>query len=607
MRKTIDTNLKLKLLLGPIIGAFVVLVLRLAHLQIVQGNYYQALADRNRYFRQEIPAERGIILDRYQQPLVKNKKFYFLTDDEVLHSQRTPIDSQEALRLMAQNPNSITYELRRWYLHPWSLSHVIGYTSPADKQTLLADSQLKVNDWVGKIGLEKEYDAILRGKDGYRLFEVDTLGRKQRLVQEEPAKPGQNIQTNLDPYLSTIAYEALSQYKGAVVVLDADLSQVLALVSKPAFNANDLSYALTDQNLEQQRQLNVQRYFTDENKVFFNRAISGTYPPGSVFKLVTAAAGLETGAIDQSTTVLDEGVLKVGDYEYANWYYTQRGGTDGEIALVRAITRSNDIYFYKAAEWTGPDEIAKQARDFGFGQQTGIELQGEAAGLVPDPAWKEKTFGERWFLGNTYHFGIGQGDMLVTPLQAAQLVQSLVNHGELCHPRLLKTETTDHCQNLGLSENTLDLILQGMVGACSPGGTGYPLLKFNQNLQESGGGFGQIEAGGVGCKTGTSEFGPEDEKGFRKTHGWFVAATQVETDQVIQSLRTRLQQIESGQYSDPYLTQEQLQTWLENIEQHGFPQTLAVAVLVESDKDEPFKEGSIQAAPIVETLFDYLK
>jgi len=477
-----------------------------------------------------------------------------------------------------------------------------------------------VGDWVGRMGLEKSYDRVLRGQNGYRMFEINTYGEKQRLIDEKQPLAGNDVLTSIDPYLTKIAYEALGQAKGAVVMVDATTGQLLVMVSKPAFNANDLVNRAQDEVAEHQRRLAVEGYFTDERKVFFNRAVSGVYPPGSVFKLVTAVAGLENGSFDETKTVIDEGVLKVGDYEYANWLYTQRGATDGEISLVRAIARSNDIFFYKAAEWVGPDKLAAQARQFGFGEPSGVELAGEASGLVPDPAWKEKTQGERWFLGNTYHFGIGQGDLTVTPIQVAQLVQTLNNNGVLCHPKVVlhdgKSEwTAENCTNLGLSSSSIELTLQGMVAACQQGGTGSLLFKFNQdqplvadtkNAQEL------IENGAVGCKTGTSEFGAANAAGRRNTHGWFVAITSVESQNVEDNLQSLLeqkkkQQIEGTVENSSILTEADIEMWLDGVKQNGFPHKIAVVVLVESDETVPFREGSQDSAPIVVQLLDYLK
>ncbi len=617
-----------KFLLAPILAIFCLLLTRLAHLQIVSGMEYRQLADNNRFLKQVIPAERGAILDRYQQPLVNNKKQYYLRTQKGRDVSRELISTDEALQAMAgQDDQAVEYELRRRYLYPKQLAHVIGYTAPATKEDLLGNRQLKVNDWVGKIGLEQQFDQFLRGQDGHQLYEVNTLGERQRLLSDQPAKPGQDIETSLDPYLSRLAFESLGQMTGAAVVLDADTGRVLTMVSKPSFNANDLSAVALDLQQEQQRQLNLQSYFQDERQVFFSRASQATYPPGSVFKMVTALAGLQQDAFDEHKTVLDEGILRVGDYEYANWLYTQRGATDGEIALVRAIARSNDIYFYKAAEWTGPNNIAQQARDFGFGQPTGIEVANEAAGLVPDPAWKEETFGERWFLGNTYHFGIGQSDLLASPLQVAQMVQALVKGGELCAPRLLTESAVtavqngraaNSCSGLGLTEENIDLVLKGMIAACQPGGTGSLLFDFNQGFIEANqaeSGLDLLNQGAVACKTGTSEFGPENEQGRRKTHAWFVAGTTVDQDIMIERIQSRAEQLNENRQDqeeqtaevNQVLTKQELEQWAEAVAEHGFPKKVAVVVVVESDDRVLFKEGSIHAAPIVVDLLEWMK
>lgn len=618
--------MKLKLLLAPILAVFFLLITRLVHLQIIEGSSYRRLADNNRFFNQTVPAERGVILDRYQQPLVKNTKVYFYYLDDGLYSATQAIPTNQALQMMTQEPQRVVYQLRRQYLYPTQLAHVLGYTAPVTTQDLLKDDQLELSDWLGKMGLEQQYDQYLRGQNGRQQYEVNTLGEKQRLLLEVLPIAGRDISTSIDPYLSKVAYSFLGQMQGAVVVLDADTGQVLVLVSRPSFNANDLSMTFIDPQLEAQRQLNLRGYFQDEHKVFFNRAVSGVYPPGSIFKIVTALAGLQKEAFDEHKTVLDEGILQVGDYSYANWLYTQSGATDGEIALVRAIARSNDIYFYKAAEWTGPNSIAQQAREFGMGQQTGIELPGEVAGLVPDPAWKEETTGERWFLGNTYHLGIGQSDLLVTPLQAAQMMQVVVKGGELCAPRLLlepiitttfgeagvadgsKTSNgrdASHCKSLGLTEKNLELVLKGMIAACQPGGTASLLFELNQGFidaNQAETGLGLLNQGAVVCKTGTAEFGGQDERGRRRTHGWFVAGTTVDTAKMIEQIEQRAKV--GGETA--LFTAEELARWAELIKNQGFPHRVVLVAMVEADDSIPYKEGSHHAAPIVKELLRWM-
>jgi len=599
-----------------LLTTFSFLIIRLIDVQIIRGEHYFQLADANRHFNQQIPAERGVFLDRYHRPLVNNIKQYFESEEDLLFPQKKQIDHQSALELMIESDWKVSYEYKRLYKYPWQFAHVTGYLSPVTSQELIENKQLKVSDQTGKMGLEKEYDQVLKGRDGYQVFEINTWGEKQQLVSKTDPIAGNDILTSLDPYLSTIAYEALAEMMGSVIVLDAETGQVLVLVNKPSFNPNDFSNNSLEQALEKERKKNLQQYFQDEKRVFFNRAISGTYPPGSVFKLVTSVAGLETNAFDENQVVLDEGILKVGDYEYRNWLYTQRGATDGEISLVRAIARSNDIFFYKAAEWTGPIAIANQATAFGFGKTTGIELPSEARGLVPNPKWKEEVMGERWFLGNTYHFGIGQGDMTATPIQIAQFIQAVSNRGGLCHPSLVINDGKNQwsaakCENLGLQDRSLELTLQGMIAACQPGGTGSRLFPYNQeflSVDETNSAYELLESGAVGCKTGTSEFGAQNEVGRRKTHGWFVATTALDIEKIKKNLEERIKLGElDGSNQLEVLSVEELRLWLEGIEEYGFPKKVVLVALVESDEAIPFKEGSREAAPIVDALLSYLK
>lgn len=273
---------------------------------------------------------------------------------------------------------------------------------------------------------------------------------------------------------------------------------------------------------------------------------------------MTALAGLEYGSFDRDTTVDDEGVLTVGDYSYENWYWRQYGGTEGVISIVRAIARSNDIFFYKAAEWTGPQRLADFARLMNLGQSTKSGLPGEQAGLVPDPIWKQQHFGETWFLGNTYHMGIGQGDVLVTPIQLQTIVSAVAARGRLCRPQLL-LDNAPICQELSLQDESLAIVKEGMRQACQSGGTGFPFFDAEYEVM---------------CKTGTAEFGEANEQGYRPTHGLFALAV-------------------TKQPRDSELSAVELQT------------DIVITVLVESDDHDLYKEGSQDAAPVARTIADW--
>lgn len=550
---------KSTIVLVGISAVLTLLCLRLFEVTLFRGADFLALAESNRYFLKKEAAERAVFLDRYGQPLVGNQKNYFrYIQKDRLYSDTVPIDQAEALALLSTDSASVTHAFTRKYPYGEALASVLGYLSPVTAEDLNREP-LSLDVQIGRLGLEKVFEKSLRSQPGISTLETNALGQKQRLVSSQPPLFGQNIATTLDPRLSQLALQAMQDQTGAVVILDAQNGQVLSLLSSPSFDPNVFSEN-TDEN-----RVRVRNYLQDPQQVFFNRSISGTYPPGSVFKMITALAALHHQAIQADTQVDDQGLLEVGDFAYANWYFTQYGRVEGMVDVRKALARSNDIFFYKAAEWVGPSKLATFARAFGFGQKTGLQLDGEATGLVPDPAWKEQTRGENWYLGNTYHFGIGQGDVLVTPLQVATMTQALAHNGRLCPASLLRDGQV-WCKDLALQQEHVDLVLAGMFAACSTGGTAYPLFIFNQNKPF------------IACKTGTAEFGAADERGHRRTHAWLTAIVYVD----------RTEDYQLKEY------------WREMGD--AFPKQLIMTVLVESDQIQPFKEGSADAAPVVERI-----
>ncbi|MCL5019077.1 MAG: penicillin-binding transpeptidase domain-containing protein, partial [Patescibacteria group bacterium] len=267
-----------------------------------------------------------------------------------------------------------------------------------------------------------------------------------------------------------------------------------------------------------------------QNQPLLDRSISGTYPPGSTFKLVVASAGLENKIIDENYQIEDTGVLQIGAFSFSNWYYTGYGGKDGEVNVVKGIKRSNDIFFYKLAEKIGVDKVSETAQKFGLGKPLGIDLQGEAAGLVPTPEWKQKTIGEPWYLGDTYHYGIGQGFLLTTPLQVNGWTQAIANEGTLYQPRLFKDSKLQILSSNLLNQHSSDLIREGMVEACNPGGVAWPLFQFrvhNSKLRIDGKNILGVDiASGsadtrqitIACKTGTAEHGGSNPE----PHAWIT-------------------------------------------------------------------------------------
>jgi len=498
-----DNKARFYIFLGFLAIGFLLLVGKLFELQLVFGSKNRALAEGNRIKKEVIPAPRGIIYDRYDKELVRNVPIYRLKTEENCEDEEgcfKVISRDEALNLEAQGElDGLRTDIGRDYLYREALAHVLGYLGEANKEEVEL-GKYQMGDLVGRMGVEEKYDRLLRGQDGGLIYEVDAYGNKIREIGRFEPIPGNDLYLLIDAELSKKTYAALEGKPGAVVVSKVENNEILALVSSPSFDPNLLSRT---ENKDEKSQEKIKDLFKDPLKPFFNRAITGVYPPGSTFKIVTATAGIEEGKVDEDTIYNDTGQIQIGEYVYRNWYFTQYGKTEGEIDLIMAIKRSTDTFFYKIGEWVGATRLSEWAYAFGLGKKTGIKIPGEVAGFVPTPKEKQRLKGERWFLGNTYHYAIGQGDLLTTPLQINNLTNVIASGGELCNPSLLEDEEVN-CQSLRLKDLSLKLVKEGMKEACSSKGTAFPFFEFKPQ---------------VACKTGTAEFGdPEGE-----THAWLTA------------------------------------------------------------------------------------
>lgn len=466
---------------------------RLFYLQIILGAKNRALADNNRIRKITLPGPRGIIFDRQDRTLTYNLPIYRLINNNRLES----LSRDQGLLLLSKNQeDKLKIDVGRNYVFGPSLAHVLGYLGEATEAEVDKEKAV-LGDLVGRMGVEQYYEEKLKGSPGGELLEVDTEGNLLRRLGENPAVSGADLQLTLDARLSQVAFDALGGQKGAVVALNPQTGEVLALVSSPSFNPEKIS----------------QETLEDQDQPFFNRALSGLYPPGSIFKIVTATAGLESGQVTRETVFTDNGFLQIGQYIYKNWYFIKYGRGEGSLDIIRAIKRSNDTFFYKVGEWTGPQKIAFWARQYGLGRPTGLDLPGEAKGFVPDPESKLASTGERWFLGNTYHLAIGQGDLQVTPLQLAVLTGVVANGGQVCRPFLVGTINPD-CREVGVKKSTLAIIKEGMKEACAPGGTATVFNSFSPQ---------------VACKTGTAEFNDPQER----THAWFTAFAPLDNPRIV--------------------------------------------------------------------------
>ncbi len=548
---------------------FLVLLFQIIRVQLISGPYYRVLAEQNRIKTKIIHAPRGTIYDRNGVALVHNIAGFRknLPDCDSNKSSCIQVISREevlAKKAAGATIENLEIDSLRQYPYAKSLAHALGFISEVSREELdqqkLSSRGYVPGDRIGRGGIEQQYEEILRGKAGKELIETDALGNELRVLGKVEAQAGSDITTTLDSKLSEIVEREMKDKTGAVIVSDPQTGEILTLFSAPSFDSNLFTMGG-----------DVQPLLNDEkNRPLFNRAISGTYPPGSTFKIITAAAALEKGAIDEKTTFEDVGVLRIGVFTFPNWYFIQYGKTEGSVDVVKGLKRSNDIFFYKAAEATGLEDLHSMGLKFGLSNQLGIDLPNEASGLFPSDSWKRETVGEQWYIGDTYHLGIGQGYLLTTPLQVNAWTSVIANGGTLYQPRLVKntTNTTNKPINTNfLKKETVDLIREGMKEACDTGGTGWPLFKFkvqpfgfaqgenstlrlpSTTLRTSRSGqelkidernfftpdeatisgvandFVQIP---VACKTGTAEFG--DPK--NRTHAWFIVFAPIADPQI---------------------------------------------------------------------------
>lgn len=562
-----------------------VLFARLVYLQIMHGGAYLNTARGNRERLIRIPAERGLFFDRNGKQLTTNIPNFSLAIvpqdlpreqtkrqglikqlSEITH--KTPeeietildeygsysyesiiiqenLDYETALRVQIESTHLpgiyVHIGSKRLYLHPEdvasattspmvdstsSLSHVLGYLGKLNKEELdsLYSKGYVPSDSIGKTGVEKSYEDALRGVHGKRIAEVDALGREQTVLSEEPPTPGQHLMLSIDVLMQQKLEEImqssmllLKKKRAAAVVMNPQNGDILALVSFPTFNNNDFSGGISQEVYSQ--------YIDDPDKPLFNRVIGGTYPSGSTVKPGIASAALEEKVITDKTTVLSTGGVRVGQWFFPDWQAGGHGVTDVRKSLAFSV---NTFYYYiggGVGSFTGlgVDLITHYLRQFGFSEALGIDIPGEATGFLPSKEWKEREKGERWYVGDTYNLSIGQGDLLVTPLQIASLTATVANGGTVYQPHvgsaLVDPLTSRQSQippkiirNQFISTEHITTVRLGMrdcvvAGSCRRLG----LLPF--------------EAAG---KTGTAQW-----SSTQPTHAWFTSFAPFENPEVV--------------------------------------------------------------------------
>jgi penicillin-binding protein 2 len=451
----------------------------------------------------------------------------------------------------------VNAKLRRHYINKRFAAHLLGYLGEINPDELKSDKypNTRRGDLIGKYGAEKAFDYFLRGKRGGRQVEVNATGQVVKILKTVNTNPGHNIYLTIDLVVQKKAEELLTGITGAIVALEPTSGQILALASSPSFDQNAFVRGMSHEQWE--------AFIANPLKPLTNRAVQGEYPPASTYKILTAAAGLEEGVIDENTTYTCPGYYKFVDREYRCW---KKSG-HGTLAVVQAITESCDVFFYQVGQAVGVDRLAWYAKAFGLGSRTGINLDHETQGLIPTAAWKKRRTGVEWQEGETLSVAIGQGFNLVTPLQMAALASGLANGGVKYKPEILKKiEIADGTvikktepQIIGqfpVSPETMALIKKGLWQVVNSDtgtakGARFPGLDISGKT-----GTAQV----VSRKEDEEETPEEDIPDHLKPHAWFVAYAPSENSKI--AVAVVVENGEHGSSAAAPIAREVIKTYL---------------------------------------------
>jgi penicillin-binding protein 2 len=557
---SVAPRLRLRLLASALGIGFLVVAGQLANLQILSGERLAALSDRNRLRLRPIAAPRGILFDRTGLPLVDNRAAFTLV---VVPRDAPDLGAviERLARLLAVPESELRERLARvssdspWpvrlargltldevaRIEEWRLdlpgvtvevepqraypgvrfaAHLLGYVREASDQDLARNSTARRGDLVGQTGLERLHDAHLRGRDGGEQVEVDAYGRLIRVLDRQEPQPGAHMWTTIDRRIQQAAEDALGARAGAIVVMDPRNGDVLALASHPAYPVERFS-----RPLDRETWLAL---VEDPARPLLNRAVQGIYPPGSLFKIIVAAAGLQAQVITPFDRLSCPRQWVFGGRPYHNWEDRDRGA----LTVHEALQFSCNTFFYQLGLKLGPEKIVQMAEAFGLGRVTDSGLTGERSGLVPSPAWKRETLKDKWHPGDTVSLAIGQGLITVTPLQVARFMSAVANGGTLWKPRLVERVAT--ADGRLIAEEAPQI--QGRV-EMAPVIFDYLRDALGAVVAEGTGKLARVPGVTIGGKTGTAqthEFRSDAERKRRdQDHAWFAGFAPLEEPQVV--------------------------------------------------------------------------
>jgi len=553
-----------------VLVVFGVLILRLWFLQILNGPVYRSKSEHNRIRLQDISPSRGIIFDRRGEVLVDNRPSYnlYIIPEEVQDQGRL-LESLSRLIGLDPGPTGelldkasrglpfkpvcvkrdisrnelaiiethrfnlpgvlIAAKQQRRYISGNLASHLLGYLGEITEQQLKTGEypDNKSGDLIGKSGVEWKWQAVLNGKRGGAQVEVDAAGRTIQVISRKPPVSGSDISLTIDKSLQALTEKALNGKRGAIVAMDPRDGEILALASSPPYDPNLFVGGIDKTDWD--------RIVSSEDFVLQNRALTGQYPPGSVFKIVVALAGLQEGVIDPGEELFCNGIYTLGQSKYRCW---KKYG-HGKVGFHKALVESCDIYFYKMGMRLGVDRLGAYAKKLGLGEKTGIDVGREKGGLIPTREWKLKKWGVPWQAGETVSLSIGQSFILVTPLQMAKMISAVFNGGTIHRPQLTKKigkTLTDKVHGsslegkgrLEIRQEYLELVKKALVGVVNePRGTGSKARVKNITVAGKTG-TAQV----VALKKGKGGQDPEEVPFKFRDHAWFVAVAPAENPKI---------------------------------------------------------------------------
>ena len=562
---------------------FGLLLARFAALQVLDYQTYQKRSEQNRIQIQSISPPRGLISDTRGELLAGNITVYNLavitervdslnsilqkltrllgidqTDIENfrqrIREKRRPYDpvplrfrlSEKEIAILAANRYQlkgveITTDLVRFYPYGPLFAHSVGSVRRINERDLAILDQAKYSatKYVGKVGIEKVYESSLHGSMGIQRVETDAHGRVRQVLDREPSKYGSNLDLYLDVSLQAAALRALKQRRGAIVAIDTETGGILAMVSKPSYDPNAFITGISSKDFE--------KISKSLDAPLFNRATNGQYAPGSTFKPIVGLAGIANKLVSWEETVDDRGEFKLPNQDrlYRDWSWTpDNAGGQGIVDLRRAIYRSSNVYFYSMANRIEIDKLGEFARQFGLGQNLAVDIPEATLGLMPDPGWKEKNKKLPWFPGDTVNMGIGQGDILVTPLQMALVASIFANRGRIVRPKMVKSQKVSQVEfGLKMVEGLKNDDWERMIAAMED-----VVHLGNQGFRRNGTAWayiGQDISYRMAGKSGTAqvveikqgeEYSAEELEEVEKNHAWFIAFAPVKNPKIAVSV-----------------------------------------------------------------------